>query len=320
MEAKKKKGGSGVYILVGAAVIAIGAGIYYFATRSSDTGEPNKEEEEQEKPTQPTATPKARPRRSTSNVSSGFPLREKSKGRYVRELQQALVNRYGRGILPDWGVDGDWGSETTRALLSKGLPTIIRSHAMLQTIIDRIAGTSTRNTTTPTKKDNSDSSGSTMDNPKAISVAKNLKWHIRKRNFKGVNYFLSLIKNKVDYQTVNEFFKASDMHDGTRRTLVTGVFHFFRDKFMRDLITNHFYRMGLKKRNGKWSLSGLGQILYNQIKAIRQTKVWNAEQLSMQVPKDTILGEFIATKRGVTKFRTIDGKELFTTTENVRYV
>ncbi|MCR9171914.1 MAG: hypothetical protein NXI10_05450 [bacterium] len=322
MEAKKKKG-AGVYILVGAAVIAVSAGIYYFVSRSKNAEEPTKDFEPQTPSTPPAPTqPTVTPRTNSSYSSSKFPLRRGSRGQYVRQLQQALVARYGSSILPRYGVDGDWGSETTNALSSKGLPTVIYTYSMLQTILEKIALPSKSTSSNQPKKDqgSTSSSGATMDNPKAISVAKNLRWHIRKRNFKGVNYFLSLIKNKADYQTVNEFFKASDMHDGTKRTLVTGVLRFFKDSFMRDLITKHFYRMGLKKRNGKWSLGGLGQILYDQIQVIKDAKVWNAQKLAMQVPKNTILGEFISAKHGVTKFRTIDGKELFTATSNVRYV
>lgn len=318
MEANKKKG-AGMYILVGAVVLAIGTGVYYFATRTKDAKEPNNDFEPESTPPAPVQQA-VTPRTTSSYNSSGFPIRNGSRGQYVRQLQLALIDRYGSSILPRYGADGDWGSETTNALISKGLPTVIDSAPMLQAVISKISKKETNS-----QSSSSASSGSTSKNnitsvARAKKIAGYFRYAIKKKDFKNVNYLLSLLKTPDDYSVVSEFFKSQDMHDGTKRTLLIGVFRFFKDKYYQENITEHFKRMGLKERNGKWTLSGLGNILYDQIKVVRTSKIWNAAKQTMQVPKNTILGEFISANHGVTKFRTIDGKLLFTSTENVRYV
>lgn len=50
------------------------------------------------------------------NGGCPFPLKKGSKNECVRELQQAMMNRYGITILPKYGADGDWGSETDGAV------------------------------------------------------------------------------------------------------------------------------------------------------------------------------------------------------------
>lgn len=48
-----------------------------------------------------------------------FPLKKGSKNNYVKELQSALIGAYGTSILPAYGADGDWGSETDTAIKNK---------------------------------------------------------------------------------------------------------------------------------------------------------------------------------------------------------
>src|SRR5437899_11515365 len=49
---------------------------------------------------------------SVTSVSSEFPLAKGSKGNNVRLLQEALIAKYGKSILPKYGADGDFGTET----------------------------------------------------------------------------------------------------------------------------------------------------------------------------------------------------------------
>src|SRR6186713_700665 len=56
---------------------------------------------------------------------SEFPLRKGSKGEKVRQLQKALIAKYGKSILPKYGADGDFGSETAAALRKAKLPSAI---------------------------------------------------------------------------------------------------------------------------------------------------------------------------------------------------
>ena len=65
---------------------------------------------------------------STTTATSrndDFPLKRGSKGNRVTLLQNALVKKYGAGILPKYGVDGMFGKEVEAALLKAKMPTTI---------------------------------------------------------------------------------------------------------------------------------------------------------------------------------------------------
>lgn len=57
--------------------------------------------------------------------NDNFPLQKGSLGTRVKQLQQALITKYGASILPKFGADGDFGSETESALSSKGIKTVL---------------------------------------------------------------------------------------------------------------------------------------------------------------------------------------------------
>ena len=65
---------------------------------------------------------------STTTAASrndDFPLKRGSKGNRVTLLQNALVKKYGAGILPKYGVDGMFGKEVEAALVKAKMPTTI---------------------------------------------------------------------------------------------------------------------------------------------------------------------------------------------------
>jgi hypothetical protein len=56
--------------------------------------------------------------------NDNFPLKKGSFGEKVKELQRALL-KYDSNALPNYGVDGDFGSETENALFRiKGIKTV----------------------------------------------------------------------------------------------------------------------------------------------------------------------------------------------------
>lgn len=75
----------------------------------------------------PTTTTVVSSSGSNSGVvsNSSFPLKLGSKGTLVKRLQNALIKKFGSGVLPKFGADGDFGSETFNALKSKDLPTVV---------------------------------------------------------------------------------------------------------------------------------------------------------------------------------------------------
>ena len=72
-------------------------------------------------PSHPPALPRipARTPSSTHPGNSGqFPLSPGMKGPLIKQMQQFMIDNYGRKILPRYGADGHWGAETTAALKS----------------------------------------------------------------------------------------------------------------------------------------------------------------------------------------------------------
>jgi len=69
------------------------------------------------------------------------------------------------------------------------------------------------------------------------------------------------------------------------------------------------------------SLNGtLGELNSNTIKSIQNTTIWRQSGQKTPIPTDTILGEFIDAKDGVTIFRAFNNEILYTNTKNISYV
>src|SRR6266542_143680 len=78
-------------------------------------------------PPKPKTTTKISSYTTPTNTTdlSAFPLKKGSKGNNVKLLQEALISKYGKSILPKYGSDGDFGTETANALKKAGLPATI---------------------------------------------------------------------------------------------------------------------------------------------------------------------------------------------------
>lgn len=72
-----------------------------------------------------TGTKSLPPTGGGSTRSDAFPLKRGSKGAKVKSLQSAMIARYGKFVLPRYGADGDFGSETAAAIKKLGLPDSI---------------------------------------------------------------------------------------------------------------------------------------------------------------------------------------------------
>lgn len=125
---QEKKNKKGKYILIGLGVIALAgtAAFFYHQHRkkqnnlfAEDLISPDNSFEP------PVVSIPAKSSSGSSGSSSDFPLKKGSRGPLVKNIQKALIARYGKSILPKFGADGHWGSEMQAALKKKGLPTII---------------------------------------------------------------------------------------------------------------------------------------------------------------------------------------------------
>lgn len=84
-----------------------------------------------------------------SSAISPWPLKKGSNNKYVTELQTALINVYGTSILPKYGADGNWGSETDAAVKSKIGISSIKDEATFKKIIQDLNTKAAIKTITP---------------------------------------------------------------------------------------------------------------------------------------------------------------------------
>lgn len=299
------------YLLWGmtAVLVLTGLGYVLFGSKTKTKDyEPDYEPADDEEGKAAPNTPTYKPLPNPSGSATGFPLKWGSRGSKVLLLQQILIQKYGRSILPKYGADGVWKTEMQNALISKGLPTVL-SKSDYEMI--------TKGQTAQRSSTSSSTSTSTLDPLKTSNL---LHYAIGKHDFTSVLKLLGYIHNVGQYKKVNEYFKSKrpSFGSGVRMTLVTALLYKFRSAWGKKKLNNHFHRMGLLFDGEKWSLNGVS--LHNQIKTIRSTRVWNQIGEAMIVPVHTVLGQFQEAKNGITRFKTLDGKTLFVNTPMISYV
>lgn len=291
------------YILVGLGVVAVGTGAYfYFQQQKKKRNQTSDFTEAITTNSLPLPAPTTSSSSSSGSSNSGFPLKKGSRGTLVTNLQNALIKKYGASILPRYGADGGFGSETLSALISKGLPTTISSDVFTQIVLS--SGSS------PTS-----SGGSTTT---FSSISSSLHSAITKDNISSAIAALKNIKNVTGYTSVNSVFKQTRI-GFVRKTLVTALLDRFNSTSEKKQLNQQFYRIGLKYDGSKWSLSGISGAVIDQLVTIEPTKIWDESGRSLQVPRATILGEYLDANNGVTEFETLDRRRLFVKTTSISY-
>lgn len=201
--------------------------------------------------------------------ADSFPLKRGSKGDNVRQLQQALINKYGGKTLPKYGADGDFGSETVAALKKLKMPA---------TISETLFNVLTQNISTATE-------GNTMS-----SLAQKIYAAVLRKDFKTVLSLLKNITSSTDYSEVSEAFKQNRVN-GVRQTLVNGLLNVFSTDAQKQQLRLSFATMGLTYDGNKWSLSGIEGL---PIVTIVPAKIWVNAATSVTVPARMVLGHEIA--------------------------
>lgn len=74
-----------------------------------------------------------------AGCNDNLPIKYGSCGTNVMAMQNALIKKYGN-VLPIYGADGKWGSETEGALKAKGLPTSYASTQEISTLSKSASG------------------------------------------------------------------------------------------------------------------------------------------------------------------------------------
>lgn len=239
---------------------------------------------------------------AASNVTkSDFPLKKGSKGYKVQRLQFALIQKYGRSLLPKYGADGDFGSETVNALKSKGYATSISS-----SLYQKIVGL----------KNNSSSSFDAGSLGIALFKATN------SNDYTKAIELLGRISNPSQYSKVSSVFKQYRIGGGVRKTLVTGMLDTFDSPFYKEPIRQHFFRMGLIYSSGKWSLPSLGGVDFKRVLTLVPTTLYDFKhQVKIKTPKGMIIGYLIQQKQGATLFRTLEkNKKLIVSSSDIQII
>lgn len=207
-------------------------------------------------------------RKSSTITSEGFPLKRGSKGENVRQLQEALIAKYGSEILPKYGADGAFGAEVVAALKKTKLPATI-SETLFNVLIQ-----------------SNGSAGAANESNTLSTLAKSIYNAVTKRDFTTVLSLLKKIKSSADYSTVSTAFKEYRIN-GVRQTLVNGLLNVFSSSTQKEQLRLAFAQMGLVYDGSKWSLSGINGI---PIITVMPAKVWINATTAMTVPGRMVLG------------------------------
>ncbi|MCA6437386.1 MAG: hypothetical protein IM600_03645 [Bacteroidetes bacterium] len=275
--AEAKKGSGKKWLLLGLSVAATGAlsyfGFQYWKKHKQGEDEGNNNMPDTNEETQSTYVP-PKPKTQTNAIpKDAFPLSKGSKGANVKALQEALIAKYGKAILPKYGADSDFGSEMVTALKKVGLPESVN-----ETTFNLLV------------------KGSSPDH---ATVAKDLYAAALTKNFNKAMSLLKTLRNTEDYKAVSDTF-VNYRIGSVRQTLVNGMLNSFTDAKQKDAIRLAFSNMGLKYDGNKWSLSGIDDA--KLLITIQDTQVWKNPRASVRVPRNMVLGKAITTRGAYTLF------------------
>ncbi len=304
MERKRKK----TYLLIGLGVVALSAtgAAYYFLNRGGTNSKDADLDFLTETSTAQFTLPEPNKPSTGSNRSgdvssnkSNFPLKRGSRGKLVQQLQEALIKRYGKSVLPKWGADGSWGGELDKALTDNNHPRIVT-----KSLFQKFVGGST-------------GSSASLSNEGAKKVAKNLRLSIIGSDFEMAKRVLGRIKNVSAYKKVAKIFIQQEIY-GVRKTIVNGLLVKFNRADQKKQLNTAFHRIGLKYNGQQWTLSGIDS--NKNLISVRRSTIWNKDGQSIEIKANTLLGKLIHSNSGVTEFRTFDNKQLFIDSKNTAYV
>ena len=218
----------------------------------------------------------------------GFPLKRGSKGDKVRNLQEALIAKHGKQILPRYGADGDFGSEMTIALKKLKIPASI-DESTYNVLVQGHKGTK-------------------------ITMAQQVYTAASKNDFSKTVQLLKRLNTKDDYKEVSEEFKNYRLKGGVRQTLVNGLLNTFTKDEQKQAIRFEFLRMGLQFDGNKWSLGGFDGV---SIVTIEPTTIWVNSSEAIKVPARMVLGNEVTKRLDYTLFEN-NGKHFLVQTKSIR--
>ncbi|CAN5728909.1 hypothetical protein BH11BAC7_BH11BAC7_21290 [soil metagenome] len=319
-------------ILSGSAAIG-GLGYYIFRPKREEKEE-NAFEEKKPDAVRYLATPTV----INNAGSSGFPLRKGSKGEYVRNLQNAIIKYFpDKNPLPKYGADGDWGSEVQTFLEKEGLLTNIDSTIYTDYITGnfRKDGSGTKSnpeTTTASKpsiiKDLVKSVIPSYITDSSVRVGWQLWDTSKAKNLKATLALLQQLRSTTNYTSASSGFQYRPWELPFRKfTLVSGLFASFTSPSDKNVIRKELRRMGLKETivdsdpityDSTWSLAGLG-IAHKNIRTKMKAIISDGFNIRVEIPTRTLLGQWLGSGNGYTRFRTQDGRDMYVRTNAVMF-
>jgi hypothetical protein len=289
---QKKPGLKKILIPIGVVATAVG-GFFGWRWWTSNKNQSLTDEIANESYSLPASSASNVPTANSSNTSyraDHFPLKKGSKGERVKTLQRMLISKYGSGILPKYGADGDFGSEMQNALQSKGLPVTIDENAF-----------------------NALTAGITVD---LNAVASSLIKSLTAKNFSDTLSNVKRIENSKDYQLLNEKFRVINLN--TSKSLARYILETFPIAAQQDALRVEFLRLGLKFDGYEWTLSGTPD--RSLLITTEPTQLIDLKsRVKVSVPKGMIIGYQLQNKNGYTLFKTIEkNKKLIVKSDSIK--
>lgn len=268
-------------------------------------------------------------------AGSSFPLKKGSRGELVKNLQNAIIQKYGATALPRYGADGDWGNETQK---------FFDAHPELKPVIDNSTytdyvtgnfGSKTTGSGTATKP--SSSTSYVTDLVKAvipswvtdpyIKVGFQLFDAAKAKNINTTITLLQKLNNVNDYNSASQGFQMRPYEPPFRKyTLVTGLFDSFKGSAeAKTKIREQLRRIGLKETvknsdpanyDSTWSLSGIGSSFRN-VRTKMKAIITDGFNIRIEIPARTLLGRWNSSGNGYTRFRTFDGRMMYVRTNAI---
>lgn len=275
---------------------------------------------------------------SVTTTSTAFPLKKGSRGEMVRNLQNAILQKYGASALPKYGADGDWGSETQKFFdAHPELKSVIDNTTYTDYITGNFTGSKSSGTSNPPPKTTASSSfvtdliksviPSSITDP-YIKVGWQLFDAAKAKNIVATITLLQKLNNVNDYSSASQGFQMRPYELPLRRyTLVSGLLDAFKDSTdNKAKIREQFRRFGLKETvknsdpasyDSTWALSGPGSELrkiYTKMNAI----ITDGFNIRLEIPAHTLIGRWLSSGNGYTRFRSFDGRTLYVRTNAIQ--
>ncbi|MDQ3110519.1 MAG: hypothetical protein M3R17_11550 [Bacteroidota bacterium] len=147
------------------------------------------------------------------------------------------------------------------------------------------------------------------------------------KNITATISLLQKLNNVNDYSSASQGFQLRPYELPFRKyTLVTGLLDAFKDSTTnKESLRTQFHRMGLVEHpintdkanyESSWTLSGLGAIAKN-VRTKMRAVITDGFNIRVEVPTRTLVGRWLSSGNGYTRFRTFDGRTMYVRTNAV---